>query len=617
MVGKNENQYQAKGSLRIIFLVVFLVIFFLLIVSRLFILQVRSGDFYRLIAEKQHISNETIPARRGAIFLSEKDDIFPVAVEQDLPTVYAVPKEIKEGGFYQLVEQLGNILNLDKSELEKKLKPRPDGYEVIKKKISSQEEKDVLALKASGIYLSNENWRFYPSGKLAAQTIGFMGYKDNEIRGIYGVESFFDEKLKGISGYVTKESDAAGRWISVGDRQLVPPRDGTSIVLSLDHIIQFKAEIILKNAVKKHKAQGGKIIIMDPYDGKILAMAQEPTFNLNEYSKVEDSNVFRNFLISDSYECGSVFKIITMAAGIDSGKVTPETIYNDTGSVVEAGYEIRNSDNKANGQQTMTQVIEKSLNTGVIFVTKEIGKERFLEYIRDFGFGEKSGIDLPSETTGDISNLKTGRNIEYYTASFGQGITVTPIQLVTAYAAIANGGDLLKPQIVDRFLLPDKSEEKVQREVRRKVISQNSANQLALMLESNVVNGHGKQAAVPGYRVAGKTGTAQIPDRENGGYIEGANVGSFVGFAPVENPRFVMAVIIDNPKNVEWAESSAAPVFGEMSKFLFDYFGIASDSSFTDKDLEKFNQTHQYFIYKEEEAEKKQSEEKETEAVTE
>ena len=303
-------------------------------------------------------------------------------------------------------------------------------------------------------------------------------------------------------------------------------------------------------------------------------MAQEPSFDLNQFSSVEDASFYRNSLISDSYECGSVFKPFTMAAGLDSGKISPETTYYDSGSVVEAGFEIKNSDLKANGQQTMTNVIEKSLNTGVIFVEKQLGNDNFLRYVEKFGFGQLAEIDLPNEAKGNISNLKTNRNIEFFTAAFGQGITVTPLQLVTAYAAIANGGNLFYPQILEYRQTPQGEKISQKSRLRRKVISDQAARQVALMMESNVVNGHGKLAAVPGFRVAGKTGTAQIPDKEKGGYLEDATIGSFAGFAPVEDPRFAMLVVIDNPRDVQWAESTAGPVFGELAKFILEYYGV-------------------------------------------
>lgn len=593
MIKRSETRKTTESfsTWRIYGIVIFILVSVALVFFRLYSLQVKAYSFYREMADDQHMLREKIFPNRGEIFLSEKDGTFPAAVNQKMATAYAVPREIENVD--EAVSQVSQILSLDKQELNSKLSKQDDWYEVLKKKISPEEEKRIKDLNAKGIYLTEENWRYYPGGSLAAQTLGFVGYNEDRYEGRYGLEREFEDQLKGSFGELTQEKDTGGRWISIGSKSITPAKNGENIVLTLDHVIQFKAEMALKSAVERHQADGGKILIMEPYSGKILAMAAEPTFNLNDYSKVEDINAFRNPVVSDAFESGSVYKTITMAAGVDTGKVTPETTYVDTGAVSEAGFTIKNSDGKANGQQTMTNVIEKSLNTGVIFVEKTIGNERFFQYIKDFGFGEKSGIDLPFESPGNISNLRSNRNIEYFTAAFGQGITVTTLQLANAYCAIANGGELLKPQIVDHFYNGDQKQ-MVEKQVVRKVISKNTANQLALMLESNVLNGHGKLAGVPGYRVAGKTGTAQIPDREKGGYLENGTTGSFAGFAPVDNPKFVMIVVIDYPKDVEWAESTAAPVFGEMAKFLFDYYGIQPTKEYTAEDLAKFTNTHNY-----------------------
>jgi cell division protein FtsI/penicillin-binding protein 2 len=595
--GKKNSKFSLSGdgliNRRIYLVVFFIAIGFGLLFFRLYYLQVRAADFYQEMADGQHKSKEEILPRRGEIFLKEKDGFFPVATSRDLATVFAVPKEVIKNDLGKTVPALAEILQLEHEEILQKLSKENDGYELLKRKLSDEEKNKIIEARIEGIHLINESWRFYPAKTLAAAVTGFVGYSKDKLEGMYGIEKFFEKRLRGSSGVLEQERDAGGRWISIGQRSLVPAKDGDGIALTLDRIIQFKTELILHNAVEHHKADGGKIIIMDPHEGKILAMAQEPTYDLNEYSKVEDGKVFHNSLISDSYECGSVFKAITMAIGLDSGKVDLDTTYTDTGQISEAGFTIENSDFKAYGKQTMTEIIEKSLNTGAIFVQQQVGNDRYLKYIKDFGFGKKTEIDLPNEVEGNISNLKTGRDIEFFTASFGQGITVTPLQLTNAYATFANGGRLLTPQIVDKIYSNEK-EIKITKKKERKIISKETANELSLMLESNVKNGHGKLAGVPGYRVAGKTGTAQIADKEKGGYIEGATVGSFAGFAPVENPKFVMLVVIDYPKDVEWAESSAAPVFGELTKFLLDYYGTEPTEEYSEEDLMKFSATHNY-----------------------
>ena len=309
--------------------------------------------------------------------------------------------------------------------------------------------------------------------------------------------------------------------------------------------------------------------------GKILAMANVPTFNPNEFSSVEDMSMYLNPIVSHTYESGSVFKPITLAIGLDAGVIDPDTTYRDTGVIYEAGYEIMNSDEKSYGKQTMKQVLEESLNTGTIFVERKVGNARFKEYIERFGFGEKTGIDLPSESRGNISNLEyLQRDINFYTASFGQGISMTLLQLAQSYDVLANGGTLMKPHIVDAFILKDGEREEIKPEIIRRVITEETSFDIREMLYSVVENGHGKRAQVPGYRVGGKTGTAQVAKKDERGYSDEESIGTFAGFAPVGDPQFVVAVKIRNPKDVIWAESSAAPAFGDIMKFLLDYYNV-------------------------------------------
>lgn len=597
------------SNVRIYVVIMFILFSGSIVFLRLYVLQVKAHEEYKGYANNQHRLRQTILPLRGEIFLREKDDFFPIAVNRELMTAFVIPKEIENPEMS--ARAIAGILDLKYEEIIGKLSKKDDLYEVLKRKISQSEVEAVRNSEIEGLYLESQRWRYYPGDSLASHVSGFVGYEGDQMKGQYGIESFFEDKLKGSRGMLEQDRDTFGRWISVGSKSVIPAKDGDGVVLSLDHVLQFKAELALKNAVKRHSAESGKVIIVEPYSGKVLAMAVYPNFNPNEYSNVEDMSVYTNSIVSGNYECGSVFKPFTMAAGLDMNKVQPDSTYIDTGVVVEAGFAIKNSDEKSNGKQTMTNVIEKSLNTGAIYVERQVGNQQFLKYVKDFGFGVKTGIHLPGEASGNISNLLTKRDIEFYTASFGQGITVTPLQVAMAYAAMANGGDLNKPLIVDRIIQDNKEEVVYEKEHVRSVISKKAANQITLMLESNIVNGHGKLAGVPGYRVAGKTGTAQIPDKENGGYLEDATTGTFAGFAPVDNPAFAMVVIIDYPKDVEWAESTAGPVFGDLSKFMFDYMGIEPTEEFESEDLAKFSETHNYLAEEEPEEDEGEVEDEE------
>ena len=316
-------------------------------------------------------------------------------------------------------------------------------------------------------------------------------------------------------------------------------------------------------------------LVMDPITGKILAMANAPDFDPNKYAETEDYGLFLNPAVSSTYEPGSIMKPIAMAIGIDEKKVSPMTEYVDTGSVTESGYTVRNSEGKVYGRSTMTKVLEDSINTGMIFVERSVGHKVFAERLRRFGFGEKTGVKLPAESGGDLHNLNDFRiGIQFYTAAYGQGITVTPLQMVSAYAALANGGVLMRPQIAESIGHADGQVEMIQPEEIRRVISKETSEAIGHMLRSVVVNGHGKRADVPGYEVVGKTGTAQVAKTDGGGYEEGKTIGSFAGYAPRENPRFVVLIKVDNPKDVQWAESSAAPAFSQLMRFLLEYARI-------------------------------------------
>lgn len=563
----------------------------LIIILRLYTLQITQFTSYKALAEGQHSFFQDLIPKRGEIFMKDKDKLYPAAINRETKMAYAVPKEIENASEAALA--IASALQLDAVDLKDRFSNAEDMYEVLKRRLSEEEIDKIKDLKLKGIHLSDESYRYYPSNELAANVLGFVGWRDDKFGGRYGLELYFDEELGGKEGSLFHERDASGRWISVGQKEITQAKNGDTIVLTLDHIVQYQTEKILKNAVDRYGADGGNITVMDSGTGKILAMASYPTFNPNDYAKTEDINAFRNPVVNDAYESGSVFKPITMAAGLDSGKISPDTTYTDTGSVQEAGYTIKNSDLKSNGLQTMTNVLEKSLNTGVIHVEKLLGNKNFADYVKRFGFGEPTGIDLIGEAKGNIKNLNNLKSdIQFFTASFGQGITVTPIQLAAAYSAIANGGTLMKPQMIDKTIHADGSEENMDPQEVRRVISQRAAIQTSQILESVVVNGHGKRAGVPGYRVGGKTGTAQVASTESRGYEEGKSTGSFAGFAPIDNPKFTIVVKLEDPKNVEWAESSAAPAFGELMKFLLEYYNIEPTEEYTQKDLDAFNQYH-------------------------
>lgn len=430
-----------------------------------------------------------------------------------------------------------------------------------------------------GLGFSEKSYRFYPEGRIGANLIGFVGFVGDEEKGRYGLEEYFDQELYGRPGSIKIERDAKGQAIIINDREYLKPENGADLILTINRSIQFTACKKLNEAVAKYGADGGSVIIMEPKTGAILAMCSNPDYDGNEYQDVREIKVFTNPAVFSQYEPGSIFKVITMAMALDQERVTPQTTYDDTGQIKIADRTMENSDHKANGTQTMTQVLEKSLNTGAIFAMRKIGPDLFSDYVKKFGFGEKTGFESTGESKGDIKNLitKPARELYAATASFGQGLAVTPLQMISAFSVIANNGILMKPYLVKEIIKPDGAKIEIQPKIIKRVISEKAATLLGGMMVNVVENGHGKRAAVKGYWVGGKTGTAQVARKDGRGYEANVNIGSFGGFAPVDDPKFVMLARIDRPRNVEWAESSAAPLFGELAEYMLNYWQVPKE----------------------------------------
>ncbi len=571
MVSKHPQKNIFRSRLAV--LTAFLLLVFLTVIFRLFSLQVIRGRQNRLMAEQQHSIYKKLLPSRGEIKIIDQSTLeaSPLATNIKKYLVYAVPDEITDPAV--AAKSLSEAIQLPEKDLEEKISNKEKKYVPLKKQLTDGEQQKIKDLNLSGIYFDSEETRFYPEKNLLSHVLGFVGYKSDKKVGLYGLERYFEKDLAGKGGSLKEEKDTAGAWIFGSKREISPAEDGINLVLTIDKTIQFKVESVLKNAVTKNGADSGSVVVADPKTGAILAMANYPDFNPNEYNKVENIGIFSNEAVMGNYEPGSVFKPITMAAVIDQGAVTPDTTYNDTGAVVIDGYTIKNSDNKGHGIQTMTQVLEKSLNTGVIFAKDQIGNDAFFSYIKNFGFGKETGIELP-EQKGNLDNLKANIKVNFDTASFGQGISVTPIQLIQAFTAIANEGKMMKPFIVREKINAYGDVAVTQPEEVKDVVSAKTANTVAAMMVNVVENGHGKKAGVPGFYIAGKTGTAQVPKKDGRGYEENNNIGSFIGFGPVDNPKFLMLVRVDHPRDVNFAESTAAPAFGELAQFILNYYHI-------------------------------------------
>lgn len=545
------------------------------LVGQLFRIQVLSHDFYAALAEGQHDLFQHLFPDRGKIYARDhqsRDQTFLLATNRTLNLLYAEPFRIKNP--INTARALAPILGLEEAELAPKLSSPTERYRVLARKLEDERRKEVEALRLEGIGFSEEDFRYYPEGTTGAQVLGFVGESDKGKSGRYGIEGWFDKDLTGVQGYLESEKDSRGRVIAVGNRTLQPAVDGDDVVLTIDRTVQYVVCKKLDEWVARFGATKGSVVILNPETGAVIAMCNAPTFDPNEYNKIETVDVYNNTAIFEPYESGSVFKAITMAAGLDSGKISPSTPFDDPGEIKIGPFTIRNSDLKAHGLVDMTTVLTESLNTGVVDVVHRLGASKFLGYVHDFGFGQKTEIELQSEGSGNIKPLEQKGDIWSATGSFGQGITVTVLQLAAAYGAIANEGVLMKPYIVEEVRRADGTVETRAPKTVRRVISERASQLLSGMLVAVIEKGHGARAGVPGYWLAGKTGTAQIPRKEGGGYEVGQTIGSFAGFGPVDDPKFVMVVRIDRPQGVQFAESTAAPLFGDIAKFLLDYYQI-------------------------------------------
>ncbi|MDD5606153.1 MAG: penicillin-binding protein 2 [Patescibacteria group bacterium] len=564
---------QAEQKNRISFVSSAFLLLFIALVGMLVQRQVFEHWHFAALAQEQHMTSQVVPAQRGKILVEEKggEELYPLATNVTLFALSAVPSQISRPEL-TATKLMPFLEGIEESELIEKLDSNAMYLPPLKRKITEQEAQQILDLDLDGIFLVPEKYRYFPEETMAAHLLGFV---NRDGVGQYGLEGYFNDELGGESGFLEAEQDSFGQQIALGVRQSVDPKDGLDVVVTIDRAVQYYVEKELKAQVEATKATGGDVIVMDPKTGKIIAMASYPTFNPNNYNTEPIEN-FTNPNVSKVYEPGSVFKVLTMAAGIDAGLVSPSTVYTDTGEITLNEETIRNSDLAAHGQQTMTQVLEKSLNTGAVYVVQKLGRGLFNKYLRNFGFYEPTKVEMSGEVGGHIRALRQWADIDLATMSFGQGIAITPMQLITAMSALVNDGRMMQPHIIDKILYPSGAVS-IDPVMTAQVVSPQTAQQIAAMMVSVVENGnHATKARIQGYHIGGKTGTAQVPDPVTGAYLEGvgSTIGTFVGFGPAEDPKFTVLVRIDRPTTVQYAESSAVPLFGKIAKFLLDYWHV-------------------------------------------
>ncbi len=567
-------KFQLDG--RMLVVGIFLSALGLIIISRLFFLQVVSGTYYKTLAERQHVSSLDASIRRGNIYLSEKDGgLFGVANTKSGHLLYIDPRKLEDAEY--AYAKLAEILpGLDKKDFFQRAAKKEDPYEIISRKLENELAGKILDLKLAGVGVSPEEWRFYPARELASSVVGFAGYKRDEIVGRYGVEYSRESVLKGEENYLSGRRTLAGTFLDWGKKLFPGVKSSGSVVLTIEPQTQFFLEKVLDEAYVKWNAERAGAIVMDPQTGRILAMASRPSFDPNRYNEVKSLDVFINPSVEHIYELGSVFKPLTMAAGIDMGKISSETTYFDNGYLVINSRRIENYDGKGRGTVDMQRVLNESLNTGAVFVMRQIGPQALKDYFEKFGLSQKTGIELPGEVSGNLSNLESGREIELATASFGQGIAVTPLEFLRAVSVLANGGKLVKPFIIDRIAVDGAPDIFSAPEVKEGVIKPQTSEEITRMLvrvvDEALAGGIYKNK---NYSVAAKTGTAQMSDGR-GGYSDDF-LHAFFGYAPAYDARFAVVMFLVKPQGALYASHTLTDPFMETMEFLLNYYNIPPD----------------------------------------
>ncbi|MFA7309154.1 MAG: penicillin-binding protein 2 [Patescibacteria group bacterium] len=571
---------------RITMVLVFFIVLFLVVVVRLFEKQVVQHEYYSTMAYNQRYREERLKPVRGEIFVSDvySDTKYPLVANKTLWAVMIIPNQIIDNE--ELARGLGPIIGMEPVEILQKLENDPVYIPPLKHKLSDDQRKAIEALHMHGIVLIPEAHRYYPEGTMGAK---FLGFVDNDGEGRYGIEGYLNEELKGEQGKLIAERDVLGRQITVVDNKLVLPKNGQDIVLTVDRVIQFISENAIKKAVELHKADSGSVVVMDPKTGGILALAEFPSFNPEEYDKVEekDYSIFKCMAVTDAYESGSIFKPIAMGMGLDTGEVTPDTGEYFDANVKVDDYTIWNSQRKPYGYETMTQVLENSDNVGMVWMIKKVGKNRLYDYLDKFKFGQPTGIEIEGESIGSVQDKDYVPEVGIATTSFGQGISVTEMQMLQAMGAIANNGLMVQPHLVKQYINRDGSVKDVEPNIVGRAFSDKTSKELQEMLVSVVERGHGKMAKVKGYKIGGKTGTAQIPLQDRRGYETDKFTGSFLGLGPTDDPLFVMITRINVPRDVIWAETVAAPTFGEIAKGILDYYQVPPDKEWAKEQTDR------------------------------
>jgi cell division protein FtsI/penicillin-binding protein 2 len=545
----------------------------LVIVVRLFYWQIVRGSELAKKAQTQYTVSQNLSAPRGEIKTS---DGFPLVTNREIFTIAVDPAKVPS--VQEFISKLIPVLNPEdagdlKKRLSEILKNTETRWSPIARGLNPETVQTIKTLGLPGLDFESGSTRVYPESSMAASLVGIVASdKDGNPQGYFGLEGFYDRELAGKGGMIREEKDAGGQPILMGKFEERQPQKGKDLILYLDRGAQFVVETALAYGITTYGASEGTIVVMNPRTGGIYAMASFPKFNPEVFYK-EDPQLLHNPVVSRSFEPGSIFKPFIMAAAINEKAVTPETICDRCGGPWQIGeYSIHTWNDKYYPDSTTTEIIQHSDNVGMTFVADKLGHDKLKEYIKKFKFGQLSNIDLQDEDTPLLRSDKDWHEIDYATAAFGQGIATTPIQLVRAMAVIANGGFLVEPHVVQK-IVSGSGERSIQPKIIDRILSDETTEAIKDMMVNAVDKGEAKWTALKGFKIAGKTGTAQVP--VGGKYGPDVTNASFIGFAPADNPKFVMLVTLHNPTTSPWAAETAAPLWFSIARDLFVYWGIS------------------------------------------
>lgn len=568
----NLSSFQSR--IRIVSVLIFA--FALILIVKLFYVQIIHKNLYSEKADRQYATPASNIFERGSIFFTKKDGslVAAGAVSSGFKVAIKAKDIVDIDKTYQILDP---YMDMDYDTFVLKANKKTDPYEEVAFHLTKEQVSEIDTQKLPGVSIYKDNWRFYPGGNLASQTLGFLAYKGDDKVGQYGIERFYNDVLSKPKdeAYVNFFAEV---FSSIKDTVSDNSNKQGDVVTTIEPNTQHTLETELGSAFDKWGVDQAGGIIMNPKTGEIYAIAGFPNFDLNKFGEVKDPSIYRNIMVEDVLEFGSVIKPLVMSAALDAGAVTPETTYLDKGMVTVNKKDIYNFDKKGRGVVSMQAVLDQSLNTGMVFAESKLGHDKFRTYMKSYGIGEKTGIDLPNETSGLIKNIESPRDIEYANASFGQGIALTPIEAVRAFSIIANGGNMITPHLVKQIRYDDGTSKILEYPVVRSgIIKSETSETMSRMLVHVYESYDGGSHKMDHYSIASKTGTAQVAMDNGKGYYTDRHTHSFFGYFPAYDPQFIVFLFLKNPKGVQYASQSLIPPFINITKFLLNYYNVPPD----------------------------------------